>query len=89
MWQTEYFDSAEDTMKFGTHAKDMAMTVEKIPILSVRADNDQDGRGDVRRKYPDYSDWWWNDAKANWDNPKDNFTVPTGMFQNQVKSNLI
>eukprot|EP00091_Calanus_sinicus_P006112 TRINITY_DN16717_c1_g1_i1.p1 TRINITY_DN16717_c1_g1~~TRINITY_DN16717_c1_g1_i1.p1 ORF type:complete len:107 (-),score=18.93 TRINITY_DN16717_c1_g1_i1:2-322(-) len=33
-------------------------------------------------QYPDYSGWEWEEANAKWENVKDNFTVPTGMYAN-------
>lgn len=87
-WKTEYFDSGENTMKYATKAEDMVLNVDKIPIQTMREDADGDGKpDDVRQYYPDYTGWEWDDAKALWDNLRDNFTVPTGMYQDQEGCN--
>ena len=75
-WKTNYFDSGEDSMRFATASDDFVMEVDKLPFDAVRAD------GAVRMQYPDYSGWEWAEANAKWENVKDNFTVPTGMFIN-------
>jgi len=75
-WKTNYFDSGEDSMRFATASDDFVMEVDKLPFDTVRAD------GAVRMQYPDYSGWEWAEANAKWENVKDNFTVPTGMFIN-------
>merc|ERR1719282_550407 len=55
------------------------MNVYKIPWEALR----QDDRGEkkVRYNFPDYNGAEWKDAKANWDDVKENYTVPTGMFK--------
>jgi len=75
-WKTNYFDSGEDSMRYATHSDDFVLNVDKLPFDAVRED------GAVRMQYPDYSGWEWDEAKAKWENVKDNFTVPTGMFIN-------
>ena len=73
-WKTAYFDSADQTMRYYVDTDDMVMNVDKLPFDMVRSD------GKVRLQYPDYSGMEWDTAKAEWDNVKDNFTVPTGMY---------
>merc|ERR1719195_822778 len=73
-WKTAYFDSADQTMRYFADSDDMVMNVDKLPFDMVRSD------GKVRLQYPDYSGMEWDTAKAEWDNVKDNFTVPTGMY---------
>ena len=75
-WKTNYFDSTSDRMRYVTTAKDMVLNVDKIPLQPLR-----DG-GEIRVSYPDYDSWEWREAKSMWNNVKDNFTVPTGMFEN-------
>ena len=74
-WKTQYFDSASDRMRYVTTAKDMVMNVDKIPLQPLR------DAGEIRISYPDYDSWEWREAKSMWNNVKDNFTVPTGMFE--------
>ena len=74
-WKTNYFDSSSDSMRYATKAKDMVMNVDKLPLKPLRE------KGEIRLSYPDYDDWEWADAKSQWKNVKDNFTVPTGMFE--------
>lgn len=75
-WRTAYFDPNEDTMRYSTYGDDMVMNVDKIPLRPIR------DAGEIRMKYPDYDGWEWSEAKILWNNVKDNFTVPTGMFEN-------
>ena len=75
-WRTQYFDPNEDAMRYATYGDDMVMNVDKIPLRPVR------DSGEIRMSYPDYSGWEWSEAKATWNNVKDNFTVPTGMYEN-------
>ena len=75
-WKTAYFDSADQTMRYFADSDDMVMNVDKLPFDMVRSD------GKVRLQYPDYSGMEWDMAKTEWDNVKDNFTVPTGMYMN-------
>ena len=75
-WRTTYFDPNEDAMRYATAGNDMVMNVDKIPLRPIR------DAGEIRMKYPDYDGWEWADAKMLWNNPRDNFTVPTGMFEN-------
>jgi len=74
-WKTSYFDSNEDSMRYATHAEDFVLNVDKLPFSSIREG------GSVRMQYPDYNGWEWAEANAKWENVKDNFTVPTGMFK--------
>lgn len=74
-WRTAYFDSMSDSMRYATTAKDMVLNVDKIPLQPLR------DSGEIRISYPDYDGWEWAEAKAQWNNVKDNFTVPTGMFE--------
>ena len=75
-WKTAYFDSTDQTMRYAASEDDFVANVDKLPMEMIRAD------GQVRLQYPDYSGWEWNDAKANWDDVRENFTVPTGMYLN-------
>jgi len=74
-WRTKYFDSDSDSMRYSTAATDMVLNVDKIPLQPIR------DSGEIRITYPDYDSWEWAEAKAKWNNVKDNFTVPTGMFE--------
>jgi len=78
-FDNEYFDPENDTLKFATSSDDFVMNVYKIPWDALR----QDDRGEkkVRYNFPDYNGAEWKDAKANWDDVKENYTVPTGMFK--------
>ena len=73
-WKSAYFDSMDDSLRYSTHAEDFVLNVDKLPMESIRQG------GAVRIQYPDYSGWEWEEAKAKWENVKDNFSVPTGMF---------
>ena len=75
-WKTAYFDSNEDSMRYATHAEDFVLNVDKLPFQTAR----DTGNPGHRMQYPDYDGWEWEEAKTSWDNLKDNFTVPTGMF---------
>ncbi len=75
-WKTAYFDSTDQTMRYAASEDDFVANVDKLPMEMIRSD------GQVRLQYPDYSGWEWNDAKAKWDDVRENFTVPTGMYLN-------
>ena len=74
-FKTLFFNSKDDTMRYSTKADDIVMNVDKLPLGPIR------GAGEVRLSYPDYSGWEWAEAKSKWKNVKDNFTVPTGMYE--------
>jgi len=78
-WKTDYFDPKTNSLLYATYAPDMVLNVNKIPIDDIRAN------GAVRMTGPDYSGWEWGEAHALWDNPKDNFSIPTGMFKEYSK----
>ena len=78
-WKTPYFDPGTDSMRYATKADGMVLNVDKLPISALRAD------GAIRRTGPDYSGWEWAEAKAKWETPRDNFSIPTGMFINYPK----
>ena len=73
-WKPDYFNREDDSMRYSNHAEDFVINVDKLPMEQIR------GGGAVRMQYPDYSGWEWEEAKAKWENTKDNFSVPTGMF---------
>ena len=44
-------------------------------------------REGIRRTYPNYEGPEWLENKKTWKDPKDTFTVPTGMFIDNPKCN--
>ena len=55
------------------------MNVDKVHVNQLREG--------VRMEYPNYKAGEWVDNKKKWENPKDTFSVPTGMFKDQEGCN--
>lgn len=78
---TNFFKPDRDAMEYATSGEDFVMNAYKLPPREFRRE--------IRLRYPNYDGLEWLVNKGKWDNPKDTFTVPTGMFKNQEGCNDI
>jgi len=77
--ESKYFDVKKNVLNFRTYGDDFVMNVDKMAPETLREG--------IRRKYPNYEGPEWQENNKTWENPKDTFTVPTGMFIDNPKCN--
>ena len=66
-------------MRFNTSGEDFVMNAMKLPPEIFRAS--------PRLELPNYDNLEWFANKVKWEDPKDTYSVPTGMFKDQEGCN--
>ena len=76
---TNYYDPDAKTMKYNTSGEDFVMNAMKMPV--------EEYRKGPRITLPDYSGPEWQYINEPWGQPRDTFSMPTGMFKDQPGCN--
>ena len=73
--RTDSFSPSTGTMSYSTSGEDFVMSMSKMTSQTLRSN--------VRIHFPNYAGHEWTANYKKFGNPKDEFSIPTGMFKSQ------
>lgn len=73
--RTPFFDPETNSMNGVMSGEDFAQYADKVPPEIYKEK--------IRMQYPNYAGLEWKPLTLSWNNPKDSWSVPTGMYKDQ------